>query len=242
MDVIQKKQYGILFIILFMLFGLASIYDGGTMINRGIRLFPNVVALGVLLIWFKPKTNPFILAFLACLLISDCLAFYYEKPILKELTLFFNLLAYILLGFAVIPKFSKIKAGWFLGIYFLICLVFWAYTLFQLIEISRDQIANSSEYILMNLNSLGLIFILSSALLYVHQNPSKIAMTFLGFVFVYILSELARGASYYSPTRIDMFFYGCRILYALAMALAVYSYALMNDSEKEKTTISNKGD
>ncbi len=236
MGIIRKKKYRLLFIILFIVFGLVSVYDGGTMTNRGIRLFPNIVALGIILIWFKSKTNRFVIAFLICLLISASFAFFYETAVFRELTLLFNLLGYVLLGFAVIPKFSKIKASWFLGIYFVICLMFWAYTLYQFTEISREQLASNFHYILMNLNNLGLIFMLSSALLFVHQKPSKIAMTFLGFVFVYILSEIARGASYYSPRRVELFFYGCRILYALAMAWVVYCYALMNDLEQDSIT------
>ena len=208
-------------LLFFVVFSLLSILDLGTMGNRVLRVIPNVFALGFVYFAFTPKVHKYPLYFLIALLISAILSFFFENQIFGLLTLVFAFIAYCIVGFAAIKQLSKIKANWFLRIYFIITLIVLGYFLFEVTQIGKDQYSSYLQFILFNINNLALIFMLASALLLVHQNPTQIAMVFLGFVVVLILSEVLRAASYYSPEKVNVFFYGCRVLYVLALALLI---------------------
>lgn len=204
------------------------------MMSRGIRLLPIVAALGLIVFRFDIRTHKFVIGFLIFILLSGAAAFFYEKAIFREFTLIFAFIGYILLGFTVIRNLNRLKSGWLLGIYFCATVLLMAYFLYELTEMSRSEYVNHLNYLLLNLSNLGLVFILASALLFVHQNPNKISMLFLGFAIVFILSELMRGASYYYDSRVDLFFYGCRILFVLALAMLVYCCGLVDAAHKNK--------
>ncbi|MEZ4874653.1 MAG: hypothetical protein R2793_04215 [Flavobacteriaceae bacterium] len=163
------------------------------------------------------------------------MALFFERPIFGILTLFFSGIAYTLAGFSATRQLSKIKASWFLRIYFFITLLVIGYFLFELTQLSKSQYTSYVQFVLFNVVNLALIFMLASALLLVHQNPTQIAMVFLAFVFVFILSEITRAASYYSETRVDLFIYGSKILYVLALALLINCCGLI---EKQLATTS----
>ncbi|MEL6810350.1 MAG: hypothetical protein AAFP76_03325 [Bacteroidota bacterium] len=237
MNTIKKIGNLKLAFLFFLVFGSISIVDGGTAINRIIRVIPLAFAIVIILLGFRNKSHKYVIAFLLGHLLSGLFAIKYESPIYRELTIIFGLLGNLALGLSVIPKFNKIKTNWFLGIYFVICLVLAIYTLYGVTEISRVQLANNFHFILMNLGYLSLLFILTSAMLFVHQKPNKISMLLLGFVMVFALSELARGASYYSNTRVEVFFYGCRILYVLSLAILINCCGVLDDFEEREMMI-----
>ena len=199
------------------------------MINRAIRLLPNLVAFYIIYTVYKNTSHKYILIFLFCIFISSICAFFYERPIFTVLSLSFNFLGYLSLGLALIPKLSKIKAGWFLKVYFFIALGFIAYTLIDLNQLSKPYL-ESIPYILMNLNSLGLVFILGSSLLFVHQSPNSISLLFLLAVIIFILSEITRAVNYYSVEKVYLFFYACRFFYILSLSFIIYCCGLVEVS------------
>ncbi|MCB0456134.1 MAG: hypothetical protein KDC91_00190 [Flavobacteriaceae bacterium] len=209
--------------------------DLGTLANRILWILPNAAAIGIIYFLFTPKIHRFPLLFLWLLLVSSSLALKFEQFIFGVLTLVFSGTAYLVVGFSAIKQLSKIKANWFLGIYFIITLLVLGYFLFELVQISKDQYTGFLQFILFNIANLALIFMLASALLLVHQNPTKIAMVFLGFAFVFILSEIVRAASYYSETRINLFIYGSRVLYVFALALLLNCCQLIEAEERQKS-------
>lgn len=206
----------------FLIMTAISIYDGGTMVNRAIRLVPNLGALIYLIASRNTKSSIFLNLFLICQLLSAVVAFYYEISWLRETMLFLSFASYLLLGFAGLQEINRLKANWFLALYFVIGISITAYLLYELTEFSRQRFEEETVYIFMLVNNLGLLFMLISALLYVNEKPFKPAMIFLGIVVIFILSEITRAASYYSEERIELFFYGCRILYVLSLTFLLW--------------------
>ena len=94
--------------------------------------------------------------------------------------------------------------------------------MFKLTQLSIEKYVIFFQNALFYLISMALIFMLAGALLLVHQTPTRPAMFFLGFTLFYIFSEIFRAVSYYSDTKIDFFFYGCRFLYVLSLTLLIY--------------------
>ncbi|MEZ4858312.1 MAG: hypothetical protein R2781_05835 [Flavobacteriaceae bacterium] len=208
-------------LLFFILFSIITFFDFGTMVNRTMRLLPNLAAIGILYFAYTPKIHKDSLQFLFFLLASAITAFFYENPIFGILTLVFSTIAYSIVGISAIKQLSKLKASWFLRVYFFITLLVLGYFLFELTQLSKDQYDSYLQFILFNIGNLAIIFMLAGALLLVHQNPNQVAMVFLAFVIILILSEISRAASYYSKTSVALFIYGSKVLYILALTLLI---------------------
>ena len=231
----MKLVYKVL--LFFIVFFLISIIDAGYMMNRAIRLIPNLAAIIILIYSYKLNSNKYILGFLVLLLLSAIASFDYENMLLRRATIIFSFLAYLVLGFSILPKVGKLKTNWFLSVYFIIALLVAIYLFSQLLDISKAAFEGKIEYMLFMLNSIGFIFVIASAMLYIHHSPNKRAMLFLLIVMVFILSEMTRFALYYSDVYIDFFYYSCRFFYVLGLALVIY-YCGLNKRQKLSSEIS----
>jgi hypothetical protein len=215
----MKLLYAVL--IFFIFFFLLNIIDGGVMVNRSLRLIPNLAAI-IIIYWFKEKRNKYIVGFLILLLLSALVSFGYENIILRRLTIVLTFFAYLVLGFSIIPKIEKLMTSWYLSAYFIVVLLVTIYLLSVLLDVNKTKFDNTIDYYLFMFNIIAFVFALASAILYVHHSPTKNAMIFFLTVVVLILSEMTRFALYYSDLYIDFFYYSCRFLYVLGLSLLIF--------------------
>jgi hypothetical protein len=206
----------------FLTFFLISIIDAGVFFNRMNRLAPNIAALLILIFSLKIKPNKYILGFLFLILFSSIAAFGYEIFFLRELTIVFNFVGYFTLGYSVIPKISSLKANLFLKLYFFIALLVIVYLLSQLLYINKERYDSTLDYILFIISNISFVFAIATAILYVHYSPNKKSILFFIIVIVFIFSEIARFALYYSEEYFEFLYYSCRLLYVLGLSLLLY--------------------
>jgi len=219
---LQKSPTAYLAVGFFIVFLLLSFYDGGTLTNRGIRVVPNIAAVIIIFTSVKISNNIYIFYFLLLLFLSSITSFGYTKFIFRELTIIFNFLAYVALGYSIIPKLKSIKTNWFLSFYFFIAFCVTLYLFNQLLDIKKDKLVDTLNYILMNLNILGFVFVIASSSLYLNHSLSKKSMLFFVIGLIFILSEITRFALYYSDAYVDLFYYSSRFLYILGLSLLIF--------------------
>jgi len=103
----------------FVLMLFVSMIDGGTYVNRALRLVPNVMALLIIVFLFTSKTHKFPTLFLIFLLLAAVSAFLFERPFFSYATILLGTVAYVFAAFTTIAKLGRIQANWPYGFYFL---------------------------------------------------------------------------------------------------------------------------
>ena len=164
---------GTYLLIFFLVMTAVSVYDGGTMINRGIRLIPNVLALVWLLSSKRFRRSIYFILFLSCQLVAAIIAFYYEISWLRETMLILSFASYLMLGFVGLQEIDRIKTNWFLSVFFVLGIAITGYLLFELTAFSKQRFEEEAIFIIMLINNLGLLFMLISALLFVNEKPGQ---------------------------------------------------------------------
>lgn len=240
---IFHKNYKTLTVVLaLILFGLGLIAFYSLTIKQGdvsnfmaYRFMRAVVCFTYLTIIFlfqKKESNPLLISFLALYGTSSLLAIWYENNTLATLAMGLNVIAFLSLIRAILPKVEIFKFDWFHILSFLIMMIFNGFLGYQFIIMFKEFTLSNLHFTFIVLNTLGIVFVSYLGILFNHKYSSKNTLIFTGFVFLLLFTEVFRGIAYYDMAYGDFSAHIARALLIISLSLLIhYTFLVKKDKE-----------
>ncbi|MBE9489813.1 MAG: hypothetical protein IMY67_05930 [Bacteroidetes bacterium] len=232
---IFHKYYKFFIVLLGVLLFTASIITltiSNFLLYRFLRGFICFVFLGLIILFQKKESNPLLLMFLVLYGASSLLTIWYENNSMATLSMGLNVLSFVALIRAILPKVSSIKINSFFIVSFAVMILLNGFLGYQLIAMFKGMTLSKIHFIFIVLNTLGIVFISFLGLIYNHRYSTKSSLIFVSFILLLLFSEVFRGIAYYELAYGDYSAHIARGLLIISLALLMhYSFLKKNDDE-----------
>lgn len=202
-----------------------SIYFHSTenfVIHRLLRGICSFAFLGVVILYQKSHVDWRAALFLIFHGGSSFASIWFESTKLSLLVLILNIVAFLVVIGALIPKINFRKISTPFAIFFIVLVLVNAYLLFSFAEMTRVYAKDGMHYILVLIHTLFVVIMGFLALLYTHVYSSRTSLLFTFFVFAIIFAEVFRAIGYYEFAYGDFAVHFARALVILAYFLLAY--------------------
>ncbi len=237
------KNYKVLttaLVVFLFLIGLAAFYnstikfgdESGFLIYRSIRGIVCFVYLAIIILFQKKEPNPLLNSFLVLYGLSSLLTIGYENNTLATLSMGLNILAFMMLIRAILPKVNLFKLESFHILSFMIMIVFMGFLSYQFIIMFKDMTQSNLHFIFIVLNTFGLVFTTYLGVLFNHKYSSRNTIVFLGFIVLLLFTEAFRGIAYYDMAYGDFSAHIARFILIISISLLMH-YAFMKKKDEE---------
>lgn len=208
------------------------------LVYRFLRGFVSFLFLAVLL-WYKRKNvNKLLVLFLILYGLSSILTIGYENSNFATIALVCNVLSFVVLAAALLPKvnFKKIK-GTFLVLFIVVGGVI-AYLLFELIRLFINFSLGSLHAIFICLSAIVFLMVTYFSFLYNHRYSTRASLVFLLFNIILVFAEVFRAIAYYQIAYGSLSVHISRLLLITAMALLVHYCFLPKTKDEQLNDLS----
>lgn len=217
---------------LLFIISIITLTNSNIFFYRFLRGFICFVFLILILLFQKKDSNPLLMVFLAFYGTSSVLTMWYENNLMATLSMGLNVLSFIVLIRALLPKISFIKINSFLIISFAVMILINGFLSYHFITMFKGMTLSNTHFAFVILNTLGIVLVSFLGLLYNHKYSTKSSIIFVGFILLLLFSEVFRGIAYYEMAYGDYSAHIARGLLILSMALLMhYSFLKKKDDE-----------
>lgn len=203
---------------------------------RGIVCYTTLVYL--LMIHGK-NIQKWIVAFLFFYGASSITTVWFENGTMASISMILNFIAFLMLFFYILPKFSLKKITKTFTILFILMITVNGYLLLQLIEIMKE-LTNNTQYVFMLLSAWSGILLAFLALMHNHYFNTPQSMAFTLLIFSLVFAQIFRGIGYYQLEEGALFIYLGRIFFILSLCVIVHISHLDLKTVKSLRTPINK--
>jgi len=196
---------------------------------RGLRGFTCFAYLGLIFFTLRDRINFHLAVFLLFYGTSSFATIWYENNMIAILSTILNVISFLLLIWALLPKvnFRKMNKPFLIG--FILVMLVNGYLLYRLIEMISNMSLSNTHLVLLAISTMALLFVGFLTLLYNHEYSTKGTVIFLMFVFQIIFAEVFRALAYYDLA------YGNAAVHIARILLLGSMISLLNYSLAEKT-------
>tara|TARA_R110002020_G_scaffold41067_31_gene121209 strand:+ start:7503 stop:8234 length:732 start_codon:yes stop_codon:yes gene_type:complete len=233
------KNYKIGLGVLAIFFIIASIVIHSFHIYSLFRLLRGIIcytALVYVLIAHGKNIQKWLVGFLFFYGASSVTTVWYENSTMASVSMILNFLAFLMLLWYIVPKFTFKKISKAFTLLIVLMLLLNGYLFLQFVELMKEMTLNYTQYIFMVLSAFCGILLAFMALFYNHYFNSKLSMGFTLLVFLIIFAEIFRGIGYYDLAYSTLFVYLARIFLVLSVyTLVHFSFLDLKNVKVSKT-------
>ncbi len=202
---------------------------------RGIICYATLIYL---LAAHGKKIQKWVVGFLFFYGTSSVTTIWYENGTMASISMILNFIAFLILFFYVLPKFSLKKITKTFTLLFIMMIVVNGYLFIQLLELMKEMTLNNTQYIFMLLSAFCGILLAFLALFNNHYFNNPQSMSFTLFIFLIIFAEIFRGIGYYNLAEGVLFVYLGRIFLILSLCVLVhFSFLDLKTVKRLKLTV-----
>ncbi len=216
-----KTDLGILSVFFILLSIIIHLY-GNYFLFRLLRGVICYSTLLYLLFAHRKNIQKWLVGFLFFYGASSFTTVWYENGTMASISMILNFIAFLMLLWYVVPKFTIKKITKTFTLLFILMVFINGYLFFQLIELMKGMTLNYTQYIFMILSAFCGVLLGFLALFYNHYFNTAQSMAFTLLVFLIIFTEIFRGIAYYDLAYSIAFVYLARICLVLGLYVLVH--------------------
>lgn len=233
-----KMELGIL-AVFFILLSITVHFFHNFFLFRLLRGIICYTTLFYLFIAHRGNIQKWLVGFLFFYGASSITTVWYENGIMASMSMILNFIAFLMLLWYIVPKFSLKKITKTFTLLFILMVIINGYLFLQLVELMKEMTLNYTQYIFMILSAFSGILLGFLALFYNHYDNTPHSMAFTLLVFLIIFAEIFRGIGYYNLTDSVGFVYLARTFFVLSLCVLVhFSFLDLKNTESLKEPFS----